>query len=81
MYAGTETVTRAAFFNRHLTEDEQGISVKVPEVKDGGAMATAVSESKWSHVYSMIKPPNADDADRLGIPIRARHARFGIRTR
>ena len=70
-YAGIGIETRAAFPNRHLTEDEEGISAKFPEVKGDGAMAAAEAESKWAHVHRMIRPLNADDADRLGISSRA----------
>ena len=67
--AHDQTVTRAAFSNRHPTEDEQGISAKFPEVKGDGAMAATVPVSKWAHLHQMIKPPNADDADRLCISL------------
>jgi hypothetical protein len=52
--------------NRHLTEDEQGISAKYPEVKGDGAMFMGDAVGKAEFTLA-VRPFNADDVDRLGI--------------
>ena len=56
--------TRCA--NRHLTEDEQGISAAFLEVKGDGAMPATAPASEYVH-HRDEPELNADDATRLGI--------------
>ena len=61
-------MARLADRNRHLTEDEQGISAKYPEVKGDRAMFMdgVVDDAEFTLA---VRPFNADDADRLGIDV------------